>query len=145
MFCEGSMSVIWFEVDTLPQIKSNPYDFHKLCPISTPFPLHIHFHMDFHSTEGLYCLPLWINTWHSTHRKVKKWHKVTQIYGMPRMRRKITVVSNCPKIFKMFWAKENDKVSRNVYLKNAQICTSSRLDYKWNSYTVYEYVYNVLW
>ena len=36
------------------QLQSNPYDFHKLCPISTPFPLHIHFHMDFHSTEGLY-------------------------------------------------------------------------------------------
>ena len=27
------------------------------------------------------CLPFWINTWHATHRKVKKWHKVTQIYG----------------------------------------------------------------
>ena len=28
------------------------------------------------------CLPLWINTWHATQRKVKKWHKVTQIYGI---------------------------------------------------------------
>ena len=27
------------------------------------------------------CLPLWRNTWHATQRKVKKWHKVTQIYG----------------------------------------------------------------
>ena len=23
----------------------------------------------------------WINTWHATHRKGKKWHKVTQIYS----------------------------------------------------------------
>ena len=29
--------------------------FSPIVPHFHPFPLHIHFHMDFHSTEGLYC------------------------------------------------------------------------------------------
>ena len=37
-----------------PQIQINPITFSQIMPRFHPFPLHIHFHMDFHSTEGLY-------------------------------------------------------------------------------------------
>ena len=57
--CFAKVRYLSYDFKSTHGPKSNPiHTISQIVPhfhsISTPFPLHIHFHMDFHSTEGLY-------------------------------------------------------------------------------------------
>ena len=64
MFYEGRLGIYRIVLSWWLSTKSKPI--HNIFTNCAPFPLQIHFHMDFHSTKGL----LMVNCWKTTDLEV---------------------------------------------------------------------------